>query len=114
MTKRDYIGEFEQLGLHAILQPTVEANGPNSGRLSEQRAGRRISRGALYATLDRLEGKKFLEWRIEAASSNRGGNRRRLFKVTRKGVQALASSRELLLDLWSGLDRLLARSSKPA
>ncbi len=114
MTKRDYIGEFEQLVLLAILQLKVEAYGPNIGRLLEDRAGRRISRGALYATLDRLEGKKFLEWRIEAASSNRGGNRRRLFKVTRKGVQALASSRELLLDLWSGLDRLLVRSTKPA
>ena len=53
----EHLGEFEQVVLLAILQlgPTAFAL-PVLQELDE-RAGRRVSRGALYKTLERLEAK---------------------------------------------------------
>ncbi len=109
MPTKPYLGEFEQLLLLAILQLRENAYAPNISRILEEKAGRGVSRGALYATLDRLERKRFVEWKIEAATSRRRGNRRRLFTVTPRGVEAAAVSREALLKLWRGLGGMLTR-----
>ena len=109
MPAKPYLGEFEQLVLLAILQLRENSYAPNISRVLEEKAGRGVSRGALYATLDRLERKRFLEWKIEAATSRRRGNRRRLFTVTPRGVEAAAVSREALLKLWKGLGNMLTR-----
>ena len=109
MPTKPYLGEFEQLVLLAILQLRENSYAPNISRVLEEKAGRGVSRGALYATLDRLERKRFVEWKIEAATSRRRGNRRRLFTVTPRGVEAAAVSREALLKLWKGLGGMLTR-----
>ncbi len=109
MPTKPYLGEFEQLVLLAILQLRENSYAPNISRVLEETAGRGVSRGALYATLDRLERKRFVEWKIEAATSRRRGNRRRLFTVTPRGVEAAAVSREALLKLWRGLGGMLTR-----
>ncbi len=109
MNTKPHLGEFEQLVLLAILQLRDDAYAPNISRVLEEKARRAVSRGALYATLDRLERKRFLEWKIEAATSRRRGNRRRLFTVTPRGVEAAAVSREALLKLWKGLGNMLTR-----
>ncbi len=109
MPTKPYLGEFEQLVLLAILQLRENSYAPNISRVLEEKAGRGVSRGALYATLDRLERKRFVEWKIEAATSRRRGNRRRLFTVTPRGVEAATVSREALLKLWKGLGNMLTR-----
>jgi len=108
MTK-PYLGEFEQLVLLATLQLREEAHAPAIGRELHDTASRRVSRGALYATLERLENKGFLRWEIGAASSERGGHRKRRFAVTAGGVAALRASRTTLENLWEGLDEVFAR-----
>ncbi len=110
MPTKPYLGEFEQLVLLTILQLRENSYAPNISRVLEEKAGRGVSRGALYATLDRLERKRFVEWKIEAATSRRRGNLRRLFTVTPSGVDAAAESREALLKLWKGLGGMLTRS----
>ncbi len=109
MPAKHSLGEFEQLVLLAILQLRENAYAPHIGRVLEEKAGRGVSRGALYATLDRLERKRFVEWKIQAATSRRRGNRRRFFTVTPRGVEAAAVSREALLKLWRGLGNMLTR-----
>jgi PadR family transcriptional regulator PadR len=49
-----YLGEFEHLLLLAILRLGAGAYGLPIARELETRAGRRVSRGALYTSLDRL------------------------------------------------------------
>ena len=110
MARQAFLGEFEQMLLLAVLQLDDQAYAPGISRLLEQRASRQVSRGALYSTLDRLEGKGLLRWTVEAASSERAGSRKRRFEVTAKGVQALRSCREALFALWNGLDRVFTRS----
>ena len=107
MARKAELGEFEQLVLLAVLRLGEGAYAPGIGQLLEERAGREMSRGTLYAALERLEGKGFLEWSIEASTSKRSGNRRRRFRVTPAGVQALSAVRSVLLGLWEGVEHLL-------
>jgi DNA-binding PadR family transcriptional regulator len=110
--KKGYIGEFEQVVLLAILQLKEEAYGPDISRKLEDDAGRPVSRGSLYSTLDRLERKGLLEWRIEASSANRDGHQKRRFTVTKQGMAALRASRQMLLALWDGLDEIFSEASQ--
>ena len=63
MTQPPYLGEFEQQVLLVVLRLKDDAFGPDISRELEERAGRRVSRGALYTTFDRLEDKGLIRWR---------------------------------------------------
>ena len=102
-----YLGEFEQLLLLTVLRLGTEAYGVNIARELEQRAGRRVSRGALYTSLDRLEDKGLLRWKASAGSTERAGLPRRLYSVTPSGVTALRDSRDVLKRMWRGIEHLL-------
>ena len=52
-------------------------------------AGRRVSRGALYTTLDRLETKGLLRWKINAGARERAELPRRTYAVTTRGLAVL-------------------------
>jgi len=107
MGRKGFIGEFEQVVLLAALQLKDEAHAPAISRMLEEDAGRPVSRGALYSTLDRLERKGLLEWSIEASSGDGDSQPKRRFSVTEEGIEALRASREMLLTLWKGLDEVL-------
>ena len=106
-TRQSIIGEFEQLVLLAILQLDDEAYGPSISEELETKAGRRVSRGALYSSLDRLQQKGLLRWKIESATSARGGHPKRRFEVTRPGIAALRDYRKALTNLWAGLEEVI-------
>ena len=72
------------------------------------RIGTRPSRGAFYTTLDRLEAKQLVRWTAEGGDAGRDGLPQRKFIVTPEGVKALRASRKALLELWNGLDDVLA------
>jgi DNA-binding PadR family transcriptional regulator len=101
------LGEFEQLVLLAVLRNGASAFGPEIARDLEESIGRRVTRGALYSTLNRLEQKGLLTWRAETPEADRGGHIRRHFVVSRDGLAALKESRSALLTLWAGLEKTL-------
>lgn len=94
--------------LLAILQAGDGAYALEVLRQLDRRAGRRLDRGVLYKTLDRLEAKGFVEWTVEATTPARGGRRRRRFSVTPAGIEMLRASRAILQRLWEGLEPALA------
>ena len=101
------LGEFEQLVLLGLLRLGDDAYAlPLREQLSDL-AGRSVSRGALYRTLDRLTAKGLVDWELEEDVPRRGGHPRRRFTVTPRGVTALRASRQALLRLWSGLEQVL-------
>ena len=102
-----YIGEFEHLLLLAILRLGREAYGTSIVRELEDRAGRRVSRGHLYTSLDRLEDKGLLRWTLAAGGPDRDGLPRRLYTVTAAGLASLRASREVLRRMWRGVEHLL-------
>ena len=102
-----YLGEFEQLLLLAVLRLGSEAFGLDIARELETRAGRSVSRGALYTSLDRLEDKGLVRWRVAPGTPARNGLPRRVYLVTPAGIAALRASRDTLRRMWRGLDHLL-------
>ena len=103
----NYLGEFEQMVLLAILQGGEHANALEIRRELEASANRTVSKGAFYTTLDRMEKKGYLTWTAQATDGVRGGLPQRYFEVTLDGVAELQKSRDALLKLWRGLDRVL-------
>jgi PadR family transcriptional regulator, regulatory protein PadR len=102
-----YLGEFEQLLLLSVLRLGTDAFGGEITRDLEARAGRRVSRSALYTSLDRLEDKGLLRWRAVPGGPARDGLPRRLYSVTPAALVALRESRATLRRMWRGLEHLL-------
>jgi len=107
MTQPPYLGEFEQQVLLVVLRLKDDAFGPDISRELEERAGRRVSRGALYTTFDRLEDKGLIRWRTVPGTEARDGLPRRLYSVTAAGAAALRAAREVVRKLWDGMDSRL-------
>jgi len=108
MTKTTgYLGELEQMVLLAILQLDDQAFGTNVMGELERRVERKVSRGALYVTLDRLEEKGMLTSQLGAPTPRRGGRPKRFLTVTSVGLEALRKSRNAWMSLWDGLDSVL-------
>ncbi len=108
MRRTRYLGEFEQLVLLATLRLRGQAYGPAIAAELEERAGRRVSRGALYGTLDRLEGKGFLNWTMESGTEERSGQPLRRFQVTESGLATLRAAQAAVRRLEAGLEDLLS------
>jgi PadR family transcriptional regulator PadR len=104
-----YLGEFEHLVLLAILQLGPEAYGVGIGRELEANAGRRVARGALYTTLDRLEDKGLVRWKFEPGGDERGRVPRRIYTLTALGLAAIRASHQALAKMTRGLDALLRK-----
>jgi DNA-binding PadR family transcriptional regulator len=107
MATNTFLGEFEQMVLLAILQRGENANALEIRRELEASANRKVTKGAFYTTLDRLEKKDYLTWEARPAEKGRGGLPQRHFKVTPEGIVELQKSRDALIRLWRGLDRVL-------
>ncbi len=104
MGQRKFLGEFEHLVLLAVLRLHGDGYGMSIRRELEDRTGRSVSIGALYATLDRLESKGFIASRDGAALPVRGGRARRHFRILVEGSRALAESRGMLDRMWEGVE----------
>jgi DNA-binding PadR family transcriptional regulator len=82
------IGEFEYLMLTAANRLGDGAYGASIRQEIEKATGRSCSIGALYTTLDRLEGKGFIKTWMGDPTPQRGGRARRVVRITAKGIQA--------------------------
>lgn len=100
---KSYLGELEQMILLAVLRLGEGAYAVAVMNELDGQVGRKVSRGSLYKTLDRLREKDLVRWRTEDGTPERGGRARRLFAVTPGGIEALRESREVLLTLWDGV-----------
>ena len=102
------LGEFEQMVLLAVLCAAQEgdAYGVTVHAELERRTKRRVARGAVYMTLDRLEKKGLLESHLTDPTPERGGRAKRCYRVTKPAVAALRASRRALVALWEGLERM--------
>jgi DNA-binding PadR family transcriptional regulator len=101
------LGEFEQLVLLAILQRGEDAYGASIERELEARARRRVSLGAIYTTLLRLEEKGLVSARVGDPLPERGGRRRKYYRVLPAGLRHLERSMQSLRAMSAGLAKPL-------
>jgi PadR family transcriptional regulator, regulatory protein PadR len=100
--KGAHIGEFEELVLLAVQRLGDEAYGVSIKQLLERETTRAVSIGAVYASLDRLEGKGLVESRMTPGGAARGARQRRSFLASAAGLRALKEMRRVRDRLWHG------------
>lgn len=101
------LGEFEELVLliSAILHES--AYGVRvMDEISEQ-TGRNVNISAVHTALDRLEKKGYLSSYMGGATAERGGRRKRFFKVTSLGVQVLEINKRVRNALFDQIPKSL-------
>ena len=106
MPKGAYLGDFEQLVLLALLRLGDRAYGMTVRAELEETADRRVSLGAIYATLDRLESKGLVTSFLGESGPERRGRAKRFFKVRAPGVRALRVALAALDRMRDGIDGL--------
>ena len=106
MAKGEYLGDFEQLVLLAVLRLGDGAYGMAVRREIEANSERRVSLGAIYATLDRLEEKGLVSSALGQTTRERRGRAKRFFKVQAPGVRALQNALATLDRLRRGIKEL--------
>jgi len=82
------VGEFEYLILSSVARLGEDAYGASIRSDIENATGRRCSIGALYTTIDRLEGKGYLKTWMGEPTPQRGGRSKRLVRITAGGAKA--------------------------
>lgn len=97
------LGHFEQLILLALLDLADEqAYGVPIRELIEQRTGRRVSPGAVYTALDRMQARGLITSRLGDPTAERGGRRKRLYRLEPAGSRLLAQSVSALQEMTAG------------
>jgi DNA-binding PadR family transcriptional regulator len=97
------LGTLEELVLLALIRLKDNAYGVTIRRELIERTGKDVSIGAVYTTLERLEGKGFISSRVGEATPRRGGRAKRFFRLEARGADALVASRETLDRMGEGL-----------
>ncbi len=98
--RRTYLGEFEEVVLLMVAILDGEAYGVTVSQALEEHTGRVVAFGSVHNTLIRLEEKGFVKSQLGGATAERGGRRKRLFRVTALGGRALQEVQQLRNELW--------------
>jgi DNA-binding PadR family transcriptional regulator len=102
--KGDQIGEFEELLLLAVLAMAETPSVVPIQQYLERATARRVSLGAVYAGLDRLERKGLLTSSLGDATPVRGGKRKRVFEATRQGLRTAQTVRRVREAIWKVIE----------
>jgi DNA-binding PadR family transcriptional regulator len=102
MPKGDFVGEFELYVLLAMTHLQDEAYGIRIRQVIEDRTGRDIAIGAVYATLGRLEEKGLVRHELSAPQPVPGGRSRKYFHLTAAGRTALQHSTTMMSRMMAG------------
>lgn len=101
------LGEFEQLVLLALLQLGESPYAVPVREAICRRTGRDVSLGAVYKTLERLDAKGYVSSYTGEPTRERGGRRKKFYRVEPPGSRALQQSVAALRQMTAGLGRKL-------
>ena len=104
MSRNEFLGEFEQIVLLTVARLRESAYGMAIRQEIEDRVGRPVSIGSVYASLDRMERKGYLRSVVGEPTPVRGGRAKRFYELVPHGARALERSRRVLDGLWDGLE----------
>ena len=104
MPRGEYLGEFEQMVLLAVLRLKEGAYGMAILEELQDRTGREVAVASVYAALDRLARRGYVRSFVGEPSAERGGRAKRFFALEGAGARALAQTRTALDALWEGVE----------
>jgi PadR family transcriptional regulator, regulatory protein PadR len=102
------LGDFEQVILFALVRLKGEAHGVAIAEEIERRTSRLVAPGGLYTVLERLEQKGFVTSWIGDSAPERGGRRRRVYRLEVEGAKAISEWYRGIQQLASGTGPWLA------
>lgn len=97
--------DFELMAMLAVLRLREDAYGVTISHALEA-AGRRVTLGAVYLALDRLERQRLLVSSLGEPLAQRGGRAKRYFRVTPSGLRAVRAAQQALVTMWQGIPEL--------
>jgi DNA-binding PadR family transcriptional regulator len=103
MVRQVNLGELEHLTLLAILRIPDGAYGVPIREEIRRCTNRKVSAGALYTILSRLEDKGLVRSSFGDPTPERGGRPKRYYRVTSQGVAAVKATQRNLQNLMRGL-----------
>ena len=83
------LGAFEELVLLVVGSLEDEAYGVSIKETLNEKLGKNPSIGALHSALYRLESKRFVTSEERGATAERGGRRKKFYKITALGIRTL-------------------------
>jgi|SRR5215510_13446578 len=108
------IGQFEQFVLTAILSLGENAYGVTIRKaVGDLATPKSVSLGAVYATLDRLEDKRFVTSWLSNPTPERGGRSKRHYRLEAAGERALRESVEASRRVCSAVEGILGAMGVP-
>jgi PadR family transcriptional regulator, regulatory protein PadR len=102
VTKGAYLGEFEFYVMLAIHHLGADAYGVTIRQAIEDRTGRTVVMGVVYATLGRLAAKGLVVPTLSAPLPVRGGRSRKLYHLSPAGRRVLTESAKMLRGMLRG------------
>ena len=101
--KKVTLGAFEEMVLLTVGTLQDNAYGVTIKGALEESMKKNISLGALYAALQRLEEKGWVDSRVGGITEKQGGRRKQYYDITKEGVLALEEVRSMRNELFDKL-----------
>ncbi|GAB4229684.1 MAG: hypothetical protein Tsb0034_01360 [Ekhidna sp.] len=100
------IGELEELIMLTVALLYDEAYGVAIQKEIKERCNRSITISTVHAALARLQKKGFVESRYDGATSERGGRRKHLFRLTQAGQNVLLQVKQQREAIWNEIPEI--------
>jgi DNA-binding PadR family transcriptional regulator len=111
MPRAETLGQFEQMVLTAVLSLARHTDGAYGitihDKVQKLARPRRVSLGAVYVTLDRLEEKGFVSSWLSDPTTARGGRAKRHYRIEPSGERALHDAADAARRLWTAFEDAL-------
>ena len=102
----EFLTRMEEILLMTIHRIAPEAYGVTIRAKIEDLLGRSVSVGAVYVPLDRLAERGYLETWYGDPTPERGGRRKKYYKLTQEGLTILKETKALQDTLWENIPNL--------
>ena len=100
MGRTNFLGEFEELILTMVLILDDNAYGNTIVKSIKDHQKREVNLSSVHITLYRLEEKGLLESSMGGATQERGGRKKRYFRITNAGKALLQEMKDSRTSLW--------------
>lgn len=95
-----YLSRPEEIILLAVMKLKDNAYGVSIRKTVQELTGKYWSIGAVYVPLERLEQKGYVKSYSSEPLSERGGRRKRLFRITSEGIKELEKIKRVNQIIW--------------
>lgn len=95
-----YLSRPEEIILLVVMKLKDNAYGVSIRKMVQELTGKYWSIGAIYVPLERLEQKGYVRSYSSEPLSERGGRRKRLFRITIEGIKELENIKRVNQVLW--------------